>query len=163
MAINLRTVKGTALTYVEADTNFSSLIHSASQSGNHIAFHTTGSVALGKLPSTSSINIGLGSNTVASGLYSHAEGGSTVASETFSHAEGFGTIASAQLSHAEGYSTISSGNNSHAEGESTVSSGRSSHAEGNITKAVGDYSHAEGYCILWTFFTCRRVLRIIFR
>jgi hypothetical protein len=39
MAITLRTVTGSALTYEQVDTNFSSLIHSASISGNQLTLH----------------------------------------------------------------------------------------------------------------------------
>lgn len=43
MAITLRTVTGSALTYEQVDTNFSSLIHSASISGNQLTLHYTSS------------------------------------------------------------------------------------------------------------------------
>ena len=67
-----------------------------------------------------------GVNTLAQGVYSHAEGQST-AYGTYSHAEGQSTAFGA-FSHAEGASTTY-GNYSHAEGQST---------------AYGTYSHAEG-------------------
>ena len=69
-------------------------------------------------------------NNVATGLYSHAEGGSTTASGSHSHAEGKDTIAS--------------GDCSHAEGEDTIASSDCSHAEGCLTTAKGTYSHAGG-------------------
>ena len=62
-----------------------------------------------------------GSNTTASGSYSHAEGGSTTASGNYSHAEGIGTTASEQYSHAEGYYVTASGSYSHAAGCYTTS------------------------------------------
>lgn len=43
MAITLRTVTGSALTYEQVNTNFSSLIHSASISGNQLTLHYTSS------------------------------------------------------------------------------------------------------------------------
>ena len=43
MAITLRTVTGSALSYQQVDTNFSSLIHSASISGNQLTLHYTSS------------------------------------------------------------------------------------------------------------------------
>lgn len=43
MAITLRKVKGTELTYEEADQNFASLFYSASISGNDITFYCSGS------------------------------------------------------------------------------------------------------------------------
>ena len=71
-----------------------------------------------------------GSNTTASGNYSHAEGSNTTASGNYSHAEGIGTTAS--------------GNYSHAEGNGTTASEQYSHAEGMSTTAIGSYSHAAG-------------------
>jgi hypothetical protein len=43
MAIVLRTVTGSALTYQQVDTNFSSLIHSGSVSGNILTLHYSSS------------------------------------------------------------------------------------------------------------------------
>jgi len=86
-----------------------------------------------------------GAGTIASGNFSHAEGGGTKANGNYSHAEGTGTIASGNFSHAEGVGTTVSGDYSHAEGQSTSASGYTSHAEGFNTKASGNYSHAEGY------------------
>ena len=86
-----------------------------------------------------------GGATQANGVASHAEGFSTNASNTYSHAEGNRTTASGVSSHAEGLSTIAKGYASHAEGSSTTASGDSSHAEGQSTTASGYYSHAEGY------------------
>ena len=62
-----------------------------------------------------------GSNTTASGNYSHAEGIGTTASGNYSHAEGNGTTASEQYSHAEGMSTTAIGSYSHAAGCYTTS------------------------------------------
>jgi hypothetical protein len=115
-----------------------------------------------------------GINTIASGSYSHAEGGYTIAAALsgytdiagglgtqtgFSHAEGFATITTGSFAHSEGYRTnaighfshaegdrsIALGNGSHAEGLQTISSGQGSHAEGQYTTASAYFSHAEGY------------------
>lgn len=88
--------------------------------------------------------VAIGTATIASGYYSHAEGSSTNASGWVSHAEGQDTKASNNASHAEGCGTKASGQYSHAEGENTEASGWSSHAEGLYTNASGPNSHAEG-------------------
>ena len=102
-----------------------------------------------------------GSDNVASGIYSHAEGWFTTASAPYSHAEGYGssvsistatgshvegylTIASAQMAHAEGRATTAEGHYSHAEGYNTITIGQSSHVEGYLTITYGSGSHAEG-------------------
>ena len=81
--------------------------------------------------------------SIASGLYSFAEGCQTSAND-YSHAEGYNTYAKGKYSHAEGYDTYASGFHAHAEGCNTYAKGLDSHAEGNSTSASGDYSHAEG-------------------
>ena len=86
-----------------------------------------------------------GGGTTASGNQSHAEGESTIASGIGSHAEGAGTTASGVDSHAEGGGNTASGVDSHAEGGGNTASGSCSHAEGNSTTANVDYSHAEGH------------------
>jgi hypothetical protein len=83
--------------------------------------------------------------TLASNLYSHAEGRSVLASGQYSHAEGWLTTASQNYSHAEGIASLASGLYSHAEGSNTFTSGQASHAEGYFTSASGNWSHAEGY------------------
>ena len=90
-------------------------------------------------------SIAWGTNTIASGDYSHAEGGYTTASGTASHAEGASSHAKAIGSHAEGSNTLASGNYSHAEGRLTKAIGDYSHAEGGYTTTSGNYCHAEGY------------------
>jgi hypothetical protein len=86
-----------------------------------------------------------GNKTLASGLFSHAEGLLTSAITSGSHAEGNETLASGLYSHAEGYQTTASAEYSHAEGWETSATTFASHAEGGNTKASGFYSHAEGY------------------
>ena len=83
-------------------------------------------------------------HNVATGIFSHAEGGGTTSSGNQSHAEGEHTTASGNQSHAEGEHTTASGGDSHAEGRYTTASGNYSHAEGANTTASGDSSHAEG-------------------
>lgn len=83
-------------------------------------------------------------HNVATGIFSHAEGGSTTASGNYSHAEGGGTQSIGDSSHAEGWYTQSIGGSSHAEGNFSYAGGNYSHAEGGSTKAIGDSSHAEG-------------------
>jgi hypothetical protein len=99
-----------------------------------------------------------GSNNLASGQYSHAEGQLSTASAVDSHAEGYNTVANNSYSHAEGRQTQAAGvgshtegllnttvgDYSHAEGRGTFSSGQYSHAEGGFTTTNGNYSHAEG-------------------
>lgn len=104
-----------------------------------------------------------GHKTIASGKYSHAEGGlgtesdgswddymgspladqPTIASGSFSHAEGRGTEARGRAAHSEGTYTTAAGENAHAEGRGTYA-GKIAHAEGSWTHAA-DYTHAEGY------------------
>ena len=85
-------------------------------------------------------------HNVATGVFSHAEGGSTTASGNQSHAEGSNTTATGVNSHVEGSSTTASGNQSHAEGSNTTASVVNSHAEGNFTyvHSNADNSHVEG-------------------
>ena len=60
--------------------------------------------------------VAIGSQTTASGYYSHAEGDHATASGPACHAEGSYTSASGFASHAEGNSTIASNNYEHAQG-----------------------------------------------
>ena len=86
---------------------------------------------------------------MASGQYSHAEGGLTKATAGGAHSEGIYSIASGSYSHAEGHTTISSGNISHSEGNYTKASGYISHAEGYHSISLGKGSHAEGNSIAY--------------
>ena len=95
-------------------------------------------------PVTVSSSFSSGSDTTASGNYSHAEGDVTTSSGYASHAEGSVTEASGYASHAEGGSTTASVDYSHAEGNHTTASGYASHAEGGYTEASGHSSHAAG-------------------
>jgi hypothetical protein len=85
-----------------------------------------------------------GSDLLATGLFSHAEGSANAAVGLVSHAEGGLTIASGAYSHTEGFVNTTIGVGSHAEGTSTTASGDYSHTEGSSTVASGSYSHAEG-------------------
>lgn len=91
-----------------------------------------------------------GSDSLASGDHSHAEGRYAVASASYSHAEGADTLANGFASHAEGGSTRTSHLYAHSEGYFTTGSGLSSHAEGWYSESPGLASHAEGiYCIAY--------------
>jgi hypothetical protein len=172
MAITLRSVTGSALSYEQLDTNFSSMFYSASLSGSNIWFHTTGSTGITGVPEPTSMSISitatsnwtnLGTGAISrnsnveitgslaqgvlitsTGDYSHAEGSGSQSSGAASHAEGFYTLASGNYSHAEGSYTTAAGTGSHAEGVTTLASGQYSHAEGDSTTASGISSHAEG-------------------
>ena len=85
-----------------------------------------------------------GSQTKASGVFSHAEGYKSTASAPMAHAEGVETTASGYYSHTEGSLTVASGMTAHAEGDQTQATGWSSHAEGTQTVARGNNSHASG-------------------
>ena len=185
MPLVLRSEKGSQLTFNEMDGNFTyleELSQTGSFTGSFIgdgsgltgipgvtpiatgSFATTGSnqfngsqsisgsavISGSLLQGAQSIASGIFSHaegrfTTASGNYSHAEGQSTKALGQYSHAEGLETQATNLNSHAEGYDTRSTGPYAHAEGWGSISSGTATHAEGNFTKAVGGYSHAEGY------------------
>ena len=99
-------------------------------------------------------------NNVASGQYSHVEGGKAEVTNKYceasnfgSHAEGCGTTASAEGTHAEGYDTYAIADEAHAEGCYTKATGDSAHAEGKGKRsgqtityliASGSQAHAEG-------------------
>jgi len=170
MAIILRQVTGSALSFAQVDTNFSAFYYSSSVAGASLTLFRTGSDAYGIPITSESISIAgvnlwtasldgtitrdsnaritgsfnQGIFNKVSGNYAHAEGRLTTASGDFSHAEGHFTEASATGSHAEGYFTDSTGNYSHAEGDNTQASGWASHAEGKSTVASATGSHAEG-------------------
>ena len=57
MAITLRSVTGSALSYEQLDTNFSSYFYSASLSGSNILFFTTGSTGILGIPTPTSMSI----------------------------------------------------------------------------------------------------------
>ena len=83
-------------------------------------------------------------NNVASGNYSHSEGGFTYARGEYSHAEGYHSFADGVYSHSEGCNNEAVGNYSHAEGNYTHAMGVTSHSEGYGTTASGSYSYAGG-------------------
>ena len=60
-------------------------------------------------------------------------------------AEGSNTTASGNYSHAEGYGSIAKSGSSHAEGNYTKTLGIADHTEGGHTVSVGAAAHAEGY------------------
>jgi hypothetical protein len=188
MPLVLRSEKGSQLTFNEMDGNFTyleELSQTGSFTGSFIgdgsgltgipgvtpiatgSFATTGSnqfnggqsisgsavISGSLLQGAQSIASGIFSHaegrfTTASGNYSHAEGQSTKALGQYSHAEGLETQATNLNSHAEGYDTRSTGPYAHAEGWGSIASGTATHAEGTYTTAVGGYSHAEGYATI---------------
>ena len=80
-------------------------------------------------------------HNVATGIFSHAEGGSTTASAHYSHAEGHGTTASGDSSHAEGFRSYTNGANAHAE-NSSYANGKNSHSGGEATAGgVNSFAH----------------------
>lgn len=86
-----------------------------------------------------------GKETTAGGGYAHAEGYQTETTELAAHAEGWGTHATAEKAHAEGQYTYATDICAHTEGQLTQASSVGAHAEGYKTEAFGSYSHAEGY------------------
>ena len=70
-----------------------------------------------------------GTNTTASGIYSHAEGNSTTASGAGSHAEGQFTTASSPYSHAEGGYTTASGPYQHTQGKFNIKDANGKYAD----------------------------------
>lgn len=85
-----------------------------------------------------------GINLTHTNMYALRKPSANVASNEvkYTHVQGRVSVASGLYSHAEGNS-MSFGSHSHAEGTG-LSSGLFTHAEGNLTQAVGDYSHVEG-------------------
>ena len=75
-----------------------------------------------------------GTNTYASGNYSHAEGWGSSASEATAHAEGYLTSAQRGYSHAEGYRTVADGSGSHVEGYFTKATHKSQHVFGEYNE-----------------------------
>lgn len=61
-----------------------------------------------------------GRNTVADGLYSHAEGKYSASNGMYSHAEGDSTIAYGTASHAEGLGAVARADYQHAEGKYNI-------------------------------------------
>ena len=87
---------------------------------------------------------GIVDHNIASGKYSHAEGGVSEYDDIYDEYTYEYTTASGEGSHAEGSKTTASGKGSHAEGEITKATNKYSHSEGRLTTAGGMYSHAEG-------------------
>lgn len=94
--------------------------------------YTVGSDTFTAEEGAEAFNITNNNTNIASGYYSHAEGGETTASGDYSHAEGYDTIASGYYSHAEGMVTTASGNYSHAAGYYTIAN--------NYQYVVGKYN-----------------------
>ena len=102
------------------------------------------SISLGRAGNIGPGSSAIGSDVIASGNCSHAEGNYNKALGYASHAEGGYNMASGACSHAEGNNTKASADYSHAEGSVTTASGYASHAEGDYTKASSDCQHVQG-------------------
>ena len=89
-------------------------------------------------------SFGHGSNVVASGNFSTAEGYETTAYGLYSHAEGDRSFAIGVSSHTEGLGNVSYDDHTHTEGVSNIAYGNSSHVEGYGNISYKDYSHVEG-------------------
>jgi hypothetical protein len=86
-----------------------------------------------------------GTNNIASGVSSHAEGNLTRATGLYSHTEGSGSLASGIASHAEGFQSTASGNFSLSIGYQNKALGIGSFAGGLQNIANGNYSFSIGY------------------
>lgn len=95
-------------------------------------------------PYLKALIVGTRDLTASIGEYSTSLGTQLIASGYSSHAEGAAAKATNIASHAEGSNTTSSGNGSHAEGIGTLAYADGAHAEGYGTLAVSAYQHAEG-------------------
>lgn len=129
----------TTLTFTEDITSADAKIILGDSDNEYEAYFFTSPIASGDYSHAE------GGSKQASGNYSHAEGKNTTASGSISHAEGYNTTANGPISHAEGFKTTASGSYSHAEGSNTTANGGNSHAEGWGTTASGNQGHAEGY------------------
>lgn len=87
-------------------------------------------------------------NNIASGVYSHAEGGNTAATGKDSHAEGLSTIARGDYSHAEGESTETSSKHQHVQGKYNIydSLGKYAFIIGNGT---GRNNRSNAFAVDW--------------
>ena len=118
MAITLRTITGSALTYEQLDTNFSSYFYSASYAGGTITLFTTGSNDTGSAvpaPASMSFTVPIISQWTGSAQVSTTDsqiqitgslingaGSISAPNNRFSHGEGFSATATGLYSHAEG-------------------------------------------------------------
>ena len=112
MAITLRTVTGSALTFDQLDTNFSSYFYSASYAGGTITLFTTGSDDTGSAvpaPASMSFTVPIVSQWTGSTGVSSIESQIQI---TGSLVNGSGSISAPndKFSHGQGFSTIATGN-----------------------------------------------------
>ena len=147
-----------SLPYVKSELPES--LQKMSKNAESCIFEEEGSLAVGNQTSALCCAFAAGSEAIAQGYASHAEGDCSQSNGDYSHAEGWETYAYGNYSHSEGdytkaYKTaahsegcVTSAFNeySHAEGAYSEAHGWSSHTEGGYTSADGDYAHAEGYC-----------------
>lgn len=110
----------------------------------------TGNISLGRLDGSKvgKGSVAIGSNVVASGLYSHAEGSSR-ANGQYSHAEGYLCYADGDYSHAEGCGTTAQGQNQHVEGKYNTedTANKYAHIVGN---GVSSNTTSNAYTLDWS-------------
>ena len=110
----------------------------------------TGNVSLGRLDGSKvgKGSVAMGSNVVASGQYSHAEGSSR-ANGQYSHAEGYLCYADGDYSHAEGYGTTAQGQNQHVEGKYNIedTANKYAHIVGN---GISSNRSSNAYTLDWS-------------
>ena len=114
MAITLRSVTGSALSYEQLDTNFSSYFYSASISGTTITFFTTGSNGITDVPTVASQSISVSTTSPWTELGDGSVSRNSLVKITGSLGQGIGITASGPYSHAEGSGSLASGFGSHA-------------------------------------------------
>ena len=149
MALTLRNVKGSRLTFTELDGNFIYLqgldIVSANfNPGAALLTLTTysGHTITANIPTT--YFSGNTSGSCINDLFVRTISGCTGAVTIGTSIQSPTSTVSGDYSVAYGQSTLATGTTSHAEGSYTEAHGDSAHAEGRTAKAYGDFSHAEG-------------------
>lgn len=115
-----------------------------SKNAESCIFEEEGSLAVGNQTSALCCAFAIGSETIAQGYASHAEGDCSQSNGDYSHAEGWESYSYGDYSHAEGDYTKAHGYGSHSEGAETVTFGDYAHSEGKSTYANGYCSHTEG-------------------
>ena len=150
MALTLRNVKGSRLTFTELDGNFTYLqgldVSGASYDiGTDILTLSlyNGGTITASIPTT--IFTGNTAATCINALWVENISGCTGPVTIGTSIQSPTSIVSGDYSVAYGQSTLATGTTSHAEGSYTEAHGDSAHAEGRTAKAYGDFSHAEGH------------------
>ena len=105
--------------------------------GQNIDISTGNTIsALGYVYDATKNSFKTGTNTTASGNYSHAEGRETQALGHQSHAEGYLTKANASITHTEGYNTIANNITEHAQGGCNISHSATTAFDGNSGNTI---------------------------